>query len=107
ATPASSPFPLWGRGGRGERGFRLAADDGDRMPTTHRAPIPILAALLAAAYLSACAPSQPQAGTKPAPAPTNAPTAAGVPPPAAATSAPAALTHVRIATARTASDAGL
>jgi NitT/TauT family transport system substrate-binding protein len=83
------------------------------MLTTHRAPIRALPALLAAAILSACAPSAPQAA-KPAPAPASAPAAASSAAPggaAASTTAPAptpvARTTVRIATARTASDAGL
>ncbi len=74
-----------------------------------RAPARVLALLALAAYLSACAPSQPPAGAKASPAAASAPTAGAAAAPAAATTAPApaAPTHVRIATARTASDAGL
>jgi NitT/TauT family transport system substrate-binding protein len=91
------------------------------MLNVHRKPARCAAMLLAAAVLGACAPSQPQAGAKPAPAPASAPTAAGATTPtgagatppssaggaATSTPAPAAPTHVRISTARTASDAGL
>jgi NitT/TauT family transport system substrate-binding protein len=74
----------------------------------HPGPARCVAMLLAAAYLSACAPSAPQAGAKPAAAPASAPTAASTAAPVAgAAPAPMAATQVRIATARTASDAGL
>lgn len=83
------------------------------MTYVRRKPARWAAALLAAAVLGACAPSQPQAGAKPAPTPVSAPTAGAAAAPAApaasapTASAPVAPTRVRIATARTASDAGL